>query len=188
MTAYPAGYQPHAVKKLGAPCRYALEIDTPYPNERLTLFVLMMNPSVADETQSDPTVNLLLNNLGSHYHEVTIVNTTPIIETDSKNLKNRVPEINKYMLANSKTVARMIKKAGHFHILIATGEIIRGVNDKAYISLMDQIRATTIGDAFYTVQLTKAGYGGHPLYKSKDKIQHLTHIVPVDAQWHWAVG
>ena len=61
---YPDGFSVNeVVKKNGA--RYSLVLNTPTPDAKLTLFVLMMNPSSADGEDSDPTVNKLLRTLGA---------------------------------------------------------------------------------------------------------------------------
>lgn len=180
---YPQGFTPKKAV-INAGCRYSLEIMTPNPSSPLTLFVLMMNPSTADAQNSDRTVNTLLNTIGDRYREVIIVNTTPVIETDSKQLKSRVADIHKNALPNAKSVEKMVKTAAHFHFLVATGDVIKGVNDDSYIKLMDQIDYLTTGDGLYVVKLTKKGYGGHPLYKPKAMIENLTHVRKADAQWH----
>lgn len=187
MAVYPKGYEVTMVPKETKGYRYALEIDTPYPSKNLSLFVLMMNPSVADSRNMDPTVTTIIKNLGKNYSRIIIVNTTPVIETSSDNLKNHQSEINQQAMVNAKTVGRMVKEAKHFHFLVATGEIQKGVNDKSYIELMNKIDDMTTGDGLYTVRLTKDGYGGHPLYKKTSEIQNLTHIRKADDQWHFVV-
>ncbi|KRL43728.1 DUF1643 domain-containing protein [Lacticaseibacillus manihotivorans] len=182
---YPDGFSVNeVVKKNGA--RYSLVLNTPTPDAKLTLFVLMMNPSSADGEDSDPTVNKLLRTLGASgkYKKVVIVNTTPIIETDSDNLKNRQAEINKLAMVNASTVAKQVKLAGHFHFLVATGLIKKGVNDKSYVALMDQIDQQTTGDGLYVVDLTKDDYGKHPLYTKDDDVRNLKWVSKADAQWH----
>ena len=115
---------------------------------------------------------------------LVIVNTTPIIETDSDNLKNRQAEINKLAMVNASTVAKQVKLAGHFHFLVATGLIKKGVNDKSYVALMDQIDQQTTGDGLYVVDLTKDDYGKHPLYTKDDDVRNLKWVSKADAQWH----
>ena len=181
--SYPAGFKPIRAN-INAGCRYSLEISTPNPASDLTLFVLMMNPSVADGTSSDRTINTILNARGNLYRKVVVVNTTPVIETDSSKLKTRISDIHKNALPNAKAIEHMVKTAGHFHFLVATGEVIKGVNDDSYIKLMNQIDYLTVGDGLYVVKLTAKGYGGHPLYKPKAMIENLTHVRKADDQWH----
>ncbi|WP_461224817.1 DUF1643 domain-containing protein [Lacticaseibacillus suihuaensis] len=97
---YPEGFKAHTIPANVTTERYALVIDTPNPLQPLTLFVLMMNPSVADATYSDMTVNTLLTNLGDRYKQVIIVNTTPVVETKSENLKAHASQIAQRLLAN----------------------------------------------------------------------------------------
>jgi hypothetical protein len=78
----------------------------------------------------------------------------------------------------------MVRESGHFHFLIATGNIIKGVNDKTYIDLMNHIDSITTGDGLYVVRLTSKGFGGHPLYKKASELKNLTHVRQKDAQWH----
>ncbi|MDH5104922.1 DUF1643 domain-containing protein [Lentilactobacillus diolivorans] len=66
---YPAGFKPIRANVTNG-CRYSLEISTPKPNSQLTLFVLMMNPSVANAENSDRTINTILNTIGDRYREV----------------------------------------------------------------------------------------------------------------------
>lgn len=182
---YPTGFGvEEVVKKDGA--RYSLVIKTPTPNARLTLFVLMMNPSTADGDKSDSTVDHLIRTLGQtgRYKKIVIVNTTPVIETDSKNLKAHQAQINKLAMVNAKVVAKQVKQAGHFHFLIGTGVIEKGVNDKSYIDLMNQTDHDTTGDGLYVGALTKAGYGKHPRYIKGEELIALTHVSKADDQWH----
>ncbi|MDH5104923.1 hypothetical protein OQI89_03550 [Lentilactobacillus diolivorans] len=116
-----------------------------------------------------------------------VVNTTPVIEPDSKKLKGRLSAIHQNALPNAKAVEHMVKKAQHFHFLVATGDVVKGVNDSSYIELMNQIDYLTTGDGLYVVKLTQHGYGGHPLYKPKAMIENLTHVRKADAQWHLKV-
>ncbi|WP_127849385.1 DUF1643 domain-containing protein [Lacticaseibacillus hulanensis] len=189
MTEYPYGYTAEMNPRVANGYRYSLTISNPKnANKPLSLFVLMMNPSVANSQHSDPTVNTLIRNLGDNYKQIIIVNTTPIIETNSDNLKAHQAEINDQASVNANVVANMVVAARQFHFLVATGEIKKGVNDRSYIELMDEIDRMTTGDGFYTVRLTKDGYGGHPLYKKTEEIQNLTHIRKADNQWHFRIG
>lgn len=181
---YPAGYFAESVPSHPTDCRYALKITTPATDKELTLFVLMMNPSVAEQTASDKTIDTLIKNYGTRYRQIIVVNTTPVIETNSDNLKSRIGDINRNMLPNTKSVIRMVRESGHFHFLIATGNIIKGVNDKTYIDLMNHIDSITTGDGLYVVRLASKGFGGHPLYKKASELKNLTHVRQKDAQWH----
>lgn len=182
--AYPDGYTVKSVLNEQTNCRYALQIMTPSVDKKLTLFVLMMNPSVARLEHSDKTIDTLIRFYGHKYRQIIVVNTTPVIETDSKNLKNRQSDINRNILPNTKSVTRMVKEAHHFHFLIATGDIIKGVNEQAYVDLMNHIDAITVGDALFTIKLTSKGYGGHPLYKKAELLENLTRVRKADDQWH----
>jgi len=180
---YPNGYEVEAILSEKTGCRYALKIKTTAISEKLTLFVLMMNPSVARQESSDKTINTLIKYYGNKYKQIIVVNTTPVIEKDSDNLKNRVNDINKNILPNTKAVTRMVNEAGHFHFLIATGDIKKGINDKAYIDLMNHIDSITEGDGLYVISLTKNGYGGHPLYKKTEMLENLTRVKKGTSDW-----
>lgn len=181
---YPTGYFAESVPSHPTDCRYALKITTPAVNQPYTLFVLMMNPSVAEQTASDKTIDTLIKNYGTKYRQIVVVNTTPVIESKSVNLKNRVNEIRRNMLSNTKAVTRMVRESGYFHFLIATGNVIKGVNEQPYIDLMNHIDSITRGDALFTIRLTSNGYGGHPLYKKAFELQNLTKVKRKDANWH----
>lgn len=183
--AYPDGFKVTEVVKKGD-ARYSLVISTPTSNAKLTLFVLMMNPSTADGQQADPTVKKLLTTLGNSgkYKKVVIVNTTPYICTDSNDLKNHQAQINKLAMVNAKTVAKQVKLAGKFHFLVASGVIQPKVNEKSYVALMNQIDDQTTGDGLYVVDLTKDGYGKHPLYMKNEQVSNLTWVSKADDQWH----
>lgn len=177
---YPKGYVPYAKKSEDGRYRYALTIDTPYPKQPLSLFVLMMNPSTADGEESDRTINTLLRNLGHRYRQIVVVNTTPLIETDSHVLRQRVAEIEAAVTENARIVATMMHRTGDCHLLVATGNLIKHVNVAPYVELMNTIATKQL----YVIQLTKAGYGSHPLYKATELFEHLTPVEPSDAQWH----
>lgn len=180
---YPIGYSAESVLSESENCRYALKIKTPTTTSQLTLFVLMINPSVANANQSDKTIDTLIKYYGDKYRQIIVVNTTPVIETDSNNLKNRVNDINKNKMANTSSVSRMVREAGHFHFLIATGEIKKGVNDSAYVDLMNHIDDMTVGDALFVISLTSKGFGGHPLYKKSEQLKNLTRVRKADDNW-----
>ncbi|MDT2563434.1 MULTISPECIES: DUF1643 domain-containing protein [Lactococcus] len=181
---YPTGYKAESVLSESQNCRYALKITTPATSSPITLFVLMMNPSVADGRKSDKTIDTLIKYYGEKYRQIIVVNTTPVIETDSNNLKNRINDINKNKMANTRSVSRMVKEAGSFHFLIATGEVKKGINDAAYVDLMNHIDNITVGDALFVISLTSKGFGGHPLYKKAEQLQNLTLVRKSDEFWH----
>ena len=171
---YPTGSKAESALSESHNWRYALKITTPATSSPITLFVSMINPSLADDSKSDKTIDTLIKYYGEKYRQIIVVNTTPVIETDSNNLKNRINDINKNKMANTRSVSRMVKEAGSFHFLIATGEVKKGINGAAYVDLMNHIDNITVGDALFVIRLTSKGFGGHPLYKKAEQLQNLT--------------
>lgn len=185
---YGPGFTVETVPEKVDKYRFSMTITTPYPEKPLTLFVLMMNPSIADSEHKDPTVDKIIKHQAKNYKKIIIVNTTPIIETDSSKLKEYKSTVNKLMMTNKTSIGRMIKEAHKFHFWIATGNTKKNVNDAAYEDLMNYIDAHTTGNGQYAMKVTAEGYGKHPSRATVEELEHLKHVVKADDKWHIALG
>jgi len=176
----------HVCKSGDGKCRYFLDLTLKKFKHPWTLVALMKSPSEANDSQSDQTVNTLLNGLDDRYKRVIIVNTTPLIIDDETPPKDRTAEVQKYAAENKQMVAMMIQDAKKFHLLVATGELETGVNDELYPALMSTIdELTTIGDGLFVVNTTHDNHGVGIL-RSKQYLQnsYLSRAHKVDDDWH----
>jgi len=101
--------------------RYSLTIENNSSSNRKDLLVLLMNPSTANLSQSDPTTNNVLaiaGNLKNNYNRVIICNTFPIRESRTKNI-NIPPQ--KILTRNQKEIDALLGKC--HSVLFATGNM-----------------------------------------------------------------
>lgn len=162
--------------------RYSLTIEKKNHQSDTTLFVLMKNPSDGNTKQMDQTIRLLISHVFASYHKMILVNISPVVETHSKNLKNREEEIQRSAETNRQKIFDLISKSNGADLLIATGSV-NPVLKEAYVDLMNQFADKKLFQHIYAFDQT-VFYGHHPVGAGVANLENLMPVQQADDQWH----
>jgi len=138
------------------------------------LYVVGMNPSTADETENDPTVERCHRRaqmLG--YGGIVMLNMQDIIETDSRKL-DKMPSEQRCTKENSLELELAVDDAakGHADILCAWGKPGQKYGPVAWFTT----RAARANVTLYCLKRNGDGSPAHPLYQ------------PYSKQFEWFAG
>lgn len=140
--------------------RYKLTI--PMQNAGVELLtVIMLNPSYANRTESDRTVNRIIKHgYFNNYAEIEVFNISPFYETSSDKVEEVAKrnvlskKINKI---NSNYIEEAIKN-NPSHLLLATGNVKGPFMRASYHSVLGVL----LDKHFMVFDITKVGYAWHP--------------------------
>lgn len=179
MVKYPTGSTPSCyTEKIGQfSVRYVLQIETKSKiNDSVTC--IMMNPSKANLSESDGTVNKVVNFLQEDYKKISICNIFPFYETKSLQLDDLLKrfkethteeKFNQIMEKNLLTIKEIIKSNNK--LVFAWGDSPNGFNKETYSHYASKIievanNNSKIKYVFKTNnqygEITKAGFPRHP--------------------------
>lgn len=119
---------------------YIYSLFIPYKNKNSSknesVLVIMRNPSEADKTKSDKTINNVLSFCHGKYSGVYLANLYPYYETDSTKLKDFIDlsEYDQKMKKNSKVLESLYKKTND--VIAAWGTNNTGTNALNTIIIM----------------------------------------------------
>ena len=142
------------------------------------LVAIMMNPSKANKSQSDRTVNKIIRIAKKYgYEEVSIYNSIPFYETKSSKLGSVTEKLAKkfgkknfqLILKENLEMIMSIINSKDIDILLATGnpkiDLIKEQMDEIYLKLK--------GKEVLYYKENKSGYFSHPLFQ-KQKLKKKT--------------
>lgn len=119
----------------------------------------MLNPSIANEQRSDPTVTRCINfSKANGYGGLIVVNTEPLVSTDSKGIRGQLSKT--AARYNRRYIAAVAKR--HPVVVVAWGG-----HCKRPANVMRRIVARHGFKKIYCLGTTKAGQPRHPLYLAK---------------------
>ena len=124
---------------------------------------LMLNPSTADETNDDPTIQICKRlGWGWGYKAMYVTNLSPLRATDSRDLLRAGPEPPEIAATNLRWVLKVAREADRVILAYGTNGRAEG-RDRAVVG--ELFRA---GIAPWCLELTKDGFPHHPLYLRRD--------------------
>ncbi len=153
-------------------------------DERPALVVCMFNPSTADASVDDPTINLVCQ-IASHngYGGIVVVNGIPLrssTPSEAVAMTNWDKTQDWYardrLQLNLSRIQREVEKAGS--VLIAWGALADRCADW-FDQVLEEIQcALPEGVPVYCLGKTKAGYPMHPLARGKHKLRKDAALIP----------
>lgn len=120
---------------------------------------ICMNPSFADQTQSDKTVNRLVKaSTDNKYHGWLVLNLYPERATNASNLSPYDPNLSK---ANCDVIERQLRKFAAREILGAWGDLKHPTLQRAKVDVLDTLDRLGV-NLFTFDRLTSGGNPRHP--------------------------
>ena len=158
---YKNGYR--AVKaSIDGNCRYSLERVNGEVEGSKTLVTLLRSPSSANLVQSDRSTNYLTKAImhgRNQYHSVILINLTALKDIEPKGFEKNSEEIKRHEEENAAEINQVLKSAGDFDCLIATGPIEGKLMTQLYCQDMEKIERTKA--SLYAFE-AKSGFGALP--------------------------
>lgn len=179
---YPEGFKVVDINRNDT-CRYSLDIQTPNQEAEKSLFVLMMNPSRGNEKEMDSTIKLLVRHVAPRYNKMIIVNTTPVIKTQSTLLGNYREEIKNEADKNVQIILDKAKEVGKADFLVATGNV-KPMMKESYEIVMDRIGQSELGNNMYAIEISGKDFGSHPHGMVIERMEKLTKVEVTDSEGH----
>lgn len=139
--------------KLSSCRQYRYALWRTWDDKKPYVLFIALNPSTADETTDDPTLNRCINYAKAWgYGGVCMANLFAFRATDPSDMKAAVSPVG---TDNDKWLKKLAKKAGL--VVAAWG------NDGAFISRSKQVKALLPG--LHCLKMNKTGEPAHPLYQ-----------------------
>lgn len=158
------------------------------------LITFLMNPSYAgigkSSTNSDSTINLLLNTIGSHYKYLMVINAIPLVEANSKKLNSKICQ-NDRLIYNKFHIERYIKDcllfAPSIAVFVGVGAKINHLGSKVsenYFEIMKFLNSLKTVNDFFVIGLNKGDVTAqHPSIRIGNEKQQQLLNKPKRVQW-----
>ncbi|WP_062231494.1 DUF1643 domain-containing protein [Fictibacillus sp. FJAT-27399] len=149
--------------------RYLLRVSNESSSAKGIATIIMMNPSKATKSCSDPTVNKVLKffgaNLDKQIREIIILNLFPYYETDSKKLAACVKRNNSNELGENLNEFKNCIKVSNL-IVLAWGDVPKGFSAKLHNKYVKSV-----------INIIDEVMKQNSLYVFKDNRFNIEHIV-----------